>query len=157
MDPKPKKIFIVDDEALIAFEMADALEDCGFDVVGPSTHLDAALDVAEQEDIDVACLDVNLGSGKTSEPIARILKERKIPYVYITAYDANQIAFVEPDDTVINKPISITDLRKALIDAAGIAKLFAPGCEVLVKTSSCRHFGGVISPEPEGIVAGVAV
>ena len=118
MNTKPKKIFIVDDEALIAFEMAGAMEDCGFEVVGPSIHLKAALDMAEQEDIDVACLDVNLGSGKTSEPIARVLKERNIPYVYITAYDADQISFVEPDDTVINKPVSITDLRKALIKAA---------------------------------------
>lgn len=114
MRQDPKKIFIVDDETIVAFEMADALTDLGFEVVGPSTHLKQALDVAEQADIDIACLDVNLGGGKTSEPIAKILTERNIPYVYITAYDADQIAFVEPDDQVIRKPISIADLRKAL-------------------------------------------
>jgi hypothetical protein len=40
---------------------------------------------------------------------------------------------------------------------AGIAKLFASDCEALAKAGSCRHFGGVIGPEAEGIGAGVAV
>ncbi len=116
MTSDPKRIFIVDDEALIAFEMADALEDLGFEVVGPSMHLDDALSVAKEEHFDVACLDVNLGKGKTSEPVARILSQRGIPYVYITAYEANQIGFANPDDKVLRKPLSISDLKKALID-----------------------------------------
>lgn len=115
----PKKIFIVEDEALIAFEMADALEDLGFEVVGPSTHLDDALTMAKNQEFDVACLDVNLGRGKTSEPIARLLAERGIPYVYITAYEASQIPFAAKGDTVIRKPVSISDLKKALLAAAG--------------------------------------
>lgn len=114
MTSKPKRIFIVDDEALIAFEMADALEDLGFEVVGPSTHLKNALDMAQEEDFDMACLDVNLGAGKTSEPIARVLSARGIPYVYITAYEEDQIKFLEPHDKVVRKPVSISDLKKAL-------------------------------------------
>ena len=39
----------------------------------------------------------------------------------------------------------------------GIAKLLGSDCEGLAKAVSCRHFGGVICPEAEGIVAGVAV
>lgn len=117
MTSDPKRIFIVDDEALIAFEMADALEDLGFEVVGPSTHLKDALGMAQEEDFDVACLDVNLGAGKTSEPIARVLAERGIPYVYITAYEAHQIKFLKPDDKVVRKPVSIADLKQALIKA----------------------------------------
>ncbi|MGJ8624647.1 MAG: response regulator [Yoonia sp.] len=118
MTSKPKKIFIVDDEALIAFEMADSLSDLGFEVVGPSMHLDDALTVAREADFDVACLDVNLGRGKTSEPIAQVLGERGIPYVYITAYEASQIKFASETDTIIRKPVSINDLEQALIKAA---------------------------------------
>ncbi|WP_298860202.1 response regulator [uncultured Sulfitobacter sp.] len=117
MTSDPKRIFIVDDEALIAFEMADALEDLGFEVVGPSTHLKDALGLAKEGDFDVACLDVNLGQGKTSEPIARILTERGIPYVYITAYEASQIDFLKSNDNVVRKPVSIRDLKQALLDA----------------------------------------
>lgn len=111
-----KRIFIVDDEALIAFEMADALENLGFEIVGPSTHFKDALGVAKEQEFDVACLDVNLGAGKTSEPIARILNARGIPFVYITAYDANQINFLQPDDIVVRKPAAINDLKRALLE-----------------------------------------
>ncbi|MGJ8596199.1 response regulator [Sulfitobacter sp.] len=115
MTSEPTRIFIVDDEALIAFEMADALEDLGFEVVGPSTHLKDALGMAKEEEFDIACLDVNLGAGKTSEPIARVLAERGIPYVYITAYEEHQIKFLQPNDKVVRKPVSISDLKQALI------------------------------------------
>lgn len=114
MAEQPKRIFIVEDETIIAFEMADALEDLGFEVVGPSTHLEHALSMAEAEDIDVACLDVNLGPGKTSAPIAQILTERHIPYVYITAYDPDQIDFVGGSDRVMRKPVSKSELHKIL-------------------------------------------
>jgi len=118
MTSTPKKIFIVDDEALIAFEMADSLCDLGFEVVGPSMHLEDALSLAKEADFDVACLDVNLGRGKTSEPIAQVLGQRGIPYVYITAYEASQIKFARDNDTIIRKPVSIKALEQALIAAA---------------------------------------
>ncbi len=111
---KPTRIFIVEDEALLAFEMTDVLEDLGFEVVGPSNHLDDAKVTAASSEIDVACLDVNLGEGKTSKPVAEILRERGIPYVYITAYDANQITFLQPDEKVVKKPVSGRKLLEAL-------------------------------------------
>lgn len=114
MTTDQKRIFVVDDEAIIAFEMADALEDLGFEVVGPSTHLESALDIAKEQEIDIACLDVNLGKGKTSEPIARILAARGIPYVYITAYETSQIPFVDETDKVLRKPVSMRELREML-------------------------------------------
>ena len=117
MAQEQKRIFVVDDETIIAFEMADALEDLGFEVVGPSTHLEQALNVAEDGEIDAACLDVNLGSGISSEPIAQVLAERGIPYVYITAYDTEQIKFLKDGDLVLKKPVSKSDLRKALLQS----------------------------------------
>lgn len=100
------KIFIVEDEVVVAFEMTDTLEDMGFEVVGPSVHLEDAKRKAGESDIDVAFLDVNLGKGKTSEPIAAILRERGIPFVFITAYDRDQVEFISDDDQVLKKPIS---------------------------------------------------
>ncbi|WP_108485526.1 response regulator [Oceaniglobus ichthyenteri] len=108
------KVFIVEDEVLVAFEMTDTLEDMGFEVVGPSVHLEQARQAAETSDIDVAFLDVNLGRGKTSEPIAQILKRRGIPFVYITAYDRDQISFIDEQDKLVKKPISGNQLLNAL-------------------------------------------
>lgn len=114
-DPSPpQKIFIVEDEMIVAFEMSDILEDMGFEVVGPSVHLDHAKDLAMEEDIDIAFLDVNLGGGRTSRPVKEILKEREIPYVFITANDPSQVDFIEDKDRVLGKPVSSKDLLNAL-------------------------------------------
>ena len=108
------KIFIVEDEAVIAFEMTDSLEDMGFEVVGPSVHLEEAKRTAKESEFDVAFLDVNLGRGSTSEPVAEILRKRNIPFVFITAYDRDQVEFLSPEDRIINKPVSGEKLAEAL-------------------------------------------
>ena len=72
MANKPQNIFIVEDEVVVAFEMTDILEDIGFNVVGPSIHLEDAKIKAREGDIDIAFLDVNLGHNKTSKPVAEI-------------------------------------------------------------------------------------
>ncbi len=114
MPIRNKRIFIVEDEVLVAFEMTDTLEDMGFQVVGPSVHLEEAKKKAETAEIDVAFLDVNLGQGKTSEPIAEILRKRDIPFVYITAYDREQIDFISKQDTLVRKPVSGNQLLEIL-------------------------------------------
>ena len=108
------KIFIVEDEAVIAFEMTDSLEDMGFEVVGPSVHLEGAKRTAKESEFDVAFLDVNLGRGSTSEPVAGILRKRNIPFVFITAYDRDQVEFLSPEDRIINKLVSGEKLAEAL-------------------------------------------
>lgn len=114
MTKTPQNIFIVEDEVVVAFEMTDILEDIGFNVIGPSIHLEDAKVKAREGDIDIAFLDVNLGRGKTSKPVADILRERGIPFVYITAYDADQISFLMPDDRVVKKPVSSQKLMETL-------------------------------------------
>ena len=116
-DHKPT-IYIVEDEFLVAFEMSDTLEDLGFEVVGPSVHLEDAELIAKTADIDAALLDVNLGGGKTSKPVVEILRRRGIPFVFVTAYDESQITFRLPNDKVLRKPVTSREmlgaLRKAL-------------------------------------------
>lgn len=114
MKNDPERIFIVEDELIVAFEMSDLLEDLGFDVIGPSIHLEEAKERARNADIDVAILDVNLGAGKTSKPVKDILDERNIPYVFITAYDESQISFIDENDRVMKKPVTSDQLLAAL-------------------------------------------
>ncbi len=116
MDRQGKRIFIVEDEVVVAFEMTDTLEDLGFTVVGPSVHLADAETRAKQEDIDVAFLDVNLGANKTTQSVAELLEDRGIPFVFITAYDRDQIDFLKGKDRLIKKPVSSDKLLSALQD-----------------------------------------
>lgn len=113
MTKQPQRIFIVEDEVLVAFEMSDTLEELGFEVVGPSLHLEDAEVRAKNSEIDIALLDVNMGSNKTTKPVAEILRERGIPFVFITAYDSAQITFLLPGERVLRKPVN----SQSLIDA----------------------------------------
>src|SRR5690348_4333048 len=57
----PKRILIVEDEYLIAQDMADDVRQLGFDVVGPVGRLGEAIDLVDtNSEIDAAFLDVNL-------------------------------------------------------------------------------------------------
>lgn len=114
MTETARRVFIVEDEIMVAFEMVDLLEDMGFEIVGPSIHLEDAKSIAKKQDIDIAFLDVNLGSGKTSQPVAEALRNRNIPFVFITAYDRDQIDFIGPDDMVLKKPLSGDMLARTL-------------------------------------------
>ena len=94
--------------------MCDVLEDLGFDIVGPSVRLTDAEERARTEQIDAAFLDVNLGGGDTSKPVAQILRDRGIPFVFITAYDRDEITFILPDERVVRKPITGGKLHETL-------------------------------------------
>ncbi|WP_338503574.1 response regulator [Sphingomonas kaistensis] len=56
-----KEIFIVEDDTIVALDMADLLERLGFEVVGPAVHQEQAIEIARTDKFDAAFLDVNLG------------------------------------------------------------------------------------------------
>lgn len=99
---------------MLALDMADTLEDAGHVVVGPCVRFQDAQQVAAHEKFDGALLDVNLGEGETSEPIARLLRERGIPFAYVTAYSTLDIDGVRSDDVVIRKPVSQSLILEAI-------------------------------------------
>ncbi len=109
-----KKVFVVEDEFFVAYEIEDILKELGFEVVGPSLNVEDAQNLAKTAEIDAAFLDVNLGEGKTSEPVAKILRSRDIPFVFITAYTPDQITFRTSDDRVLEKPVTSGKILETL-------------------------------------------
>ena len=79
------RVLIVEDEALIALHLQTDLENHGHCVVGPAYNLPEGLDLAQNDCIDVALLDVRLG-GELSVPIADRLLARGIPLAFATGY-----------------------------------------------------------------------
>lgn len=71
---------IVEDEALIAFDLEMTFEDAGFDVYGPFYSLHEAME-ADITDVDIAVLDVQLGK-HTVFPFADKLTEHDVPFVF---------------------------------------------------------------------------
>ncbi|MBL8846222.1 MAG: response regulator [Hyphomicrobium zavarzinii] len=105
MDPlNGKRILVVEDEPLIAIVLADILQDAGCIVVGPAYDTRQALECISLNSIDAAVLDVNLGSGQTSAPVADVLNERDIPYIFATGYGASALRFEDRDKLRVDKP-----------------------------------------------------
>jgi DNA-binding response OmpR family regulator len=84
------RILVVEDLLLLAELIRDQLEECGCAVVGPVARLSEAMTLAREEALDGAILDVNLG-GRLSFPVAGILRERDVPYVFLTGYDDEEL------------------------------------------------------------------
>ena len=79
-----RRILIAEDEALIALELAAAVESAGGEVVGPVASVKEGLQLLDQEDVDAAILDVRL-IDRDAAPIATLLLERGRAIVFHSA------------------------------------------------------------------------
>lgn len=108
-----QRVLVVEDEVMVAMLVEDMLIEMGFDVVGPAYRLSDGLQLAEREAIDLAVLDVNL-NGARSFPIAVILADRGIPFVFATGYGAVAVEDDFPGVPVVSKPFTLDRLDEAL-------------------------------------------
>jgi CheY-like chemotaxis protein len=79
------RVLVVEDEFLIAMELAALLEDGGFEVLGPDSTVAAALHRLTTVRPDAAVLDVSL-RGERVTPVAEVLLAMQVPFVLATAY-----------------------------------------------------------------------
>lgn len=114
------RILLIEDEPLIAMEIADALEETGFDVVGVCHTVSHALDrLGEPDCCDAAVLDANLRN-ISAEPVASALAARSIPFVVVSGYLQSQLPGALAAASLISKPLRTSDLTSQL------HKLLAP-------------------------------
>ena len=107
------RILIVEDEAMIALLIQDVLEELGSVIIGPASRISAALNLATAESIDLAVLDLNL-AGQSVYPVAEVLAERGIPFVFITGYGQVSIDERWRDRPSLPKPFRSTQLAGSL-------------------------------------------
>jgi CheY-like chemotaxis protein len=107
------RVLVVEDEALLAETLCDLLQDAGCEAVGPAATVAAALHLIEQGRIDVALLDIRL-MRETSFPIAHTLRQRGIPWLFLTSYAQHQLPDDLSDALVIEKPFSPPALIEAV-------------------------------------------
>lgn len=106
------RILIVEDEALIAWTLADALEEAGIEVVGPvATAADGLTILAQDPGIDGAILDGDLRDGK-STPVALALRERGVPFLFHTG--SGRAETLAPLGPVYRKPCATSTVIQGL-------------------------------------------
>ncbi|WP_207537640.1 response regulator [Sabulicella rubraurantiaca] len=111
-----RSILVVEDEYLIARDLAEELEMVGAEVLGPVATLSAALRlIARSGCIDAAVLDVKLGA-ESVYPVADALRRRGIPFVFCTGYDRGALAPAFRDALLCEKPSEPADIIRALQD-----------------------------------------
>ncbi|TFL16837.1 response regulator [Jannaschia formosa] len=107
------RILAVEDEAMIAFELQDMLEDLGHEVLGPVANVDAALRLLGQSDPDAAIVDANLG-GRSALPIVEALRAAGIPFALASGYASAELRQFGEVRPFIKKPYGPWDLERAL-------------------------------------------
>ena len=108
------RVLVVEDEYLIAAEMAAILEEAGHVVVGPAGSVSAAQALlARSGDLDAAVIDANL-RGETSAPLAATMRERKIPFCVCTGYRMSDLKSLFGDVMTLHKPIDPPALLRAV-------------------------------------------
>ena len=98
------RVLVVEDEALVALEIASALSEAGYEVVGPASSVGRALDLIQRLGCDVAVLDINLGA-ETAEPIAEALARAGKPFLTISGYAPRQRPASFADAPHLGKPL----------------------------------------------------
>ena len=110
-------ILLVEDEPMISMMLADMLVQNGESVDGPYCGLHEALRAATHNDLKAGILDVNL-RGNIVYPIADMLTQRKIPFVFVTGYTADTIEPRYQHIPILQKPVEPQSIWAALVQSS---------------------------------------
>ncbi len=111
---KPLKVFIVEDEPLIAATVETALKKQGFKVLGDSDEFEESILEIDKLIPDLVLLDIQLEGKKDGIDLAIELDKRKIPYLFLTSQtDPSTIKRVKETSPLgfIVKPFTEAGLR----------------------------------------------
>lgn len=98
-----KRLLIIEDEPLVAMDMAAQLTNAGADIVGPAGNIAAALQLIADEDFDAALLDANLG-GQPVDDIAAALTRKNVPFAFVSGYGRESLPKSFATAELMSKP-----------------------------------------------------
>ena len=85
------RILVAEDETIIRLDLKDLLERAGFEVCAEARDGEEAVSLAASEQPDLAVLDVKMPRLDGIEAARRILAERPIPILMLTAYGQEEL------------------------------------------------------------------
>ena len=111
------RVLIAEDETIIRLDLRELLERSGFEVCAEARDGEEAVALARSERPDVAIMDVKMPKLDGIEAARRILDERPIPIVMLTAYGQQELVARAVDAGVFGylvKPFREQDLLPAI-------------------------------------------
>ena len=79
-------ILVLEDETLIGIDIRMTLEAAGYENVAVCSTIEGAIELIEKCEPKIGLLDINLGRGMDSLPVAELLNERGKPIIFISGY-----------------------------------------------------------------------
>ena len=107
-----KRILVVEDEPLTAFDNENMLGDAGYEVVATVDDLEEALSVLDREEVHLVLSDVRLRKDQTGIQLAQAAKAKGVPTLFATGHaypGAAEIAI-----GCLMKPYTERQLTKAI-------------------------------------------
>ncbi len=114
------RILVAEDETLIRLDLVEMLARAGLDVCAEARDGDEAVALAREHEPDLAIMDVKMPGLDGIEAARRILNERPIPIVMLTAYGQEELVHRAVEAGVFGylvKPFREQDLLPAIAAA----------------------------------------
>jgi len=112
-----KRILVVEDDCLIAQQLASALSSAGVLIEGPVSDVESALEhIPSAPDLAGAILDIKLGK-ELVFPVADELERIAVPFVFATGFEPEIIPARHSDKIVLRKPVEKQSAILALSQA----------------------------------------
>lgn len=113
-----QRLLIVEDEPIIARDLAYMLEDLGYEVIGIAHSANDAMNILQKEEPNLVLLDINLAGSLTGIDLAHWINQKmKLPFIFLTSYsDKETLAkakITEPSGYLV-KPIDEQNLKSTL-------------------------------------------
>ena len=111
------RILVAEDETIIRLDLREILERAGYEVVGEARDGEEAVELALSAKPDLAILDVKMPKLDGIDAARRILADRPIPIVILTAYGQDELVARAVEAGVFGylvKPFRETDLLPAI-------------------------------------------
>jgi two-component system, response regulator PdtaR len=116
--PDQIQILLVEDEAVLALDLSDALEAEGYAVVGIARSGARAVELFARHRVDLLLCDINIqGEWDGIETVRRLTAQRLVPVIYLTALSDQATldrALQTSPSAYLTKPATIAGLRAAI-------------------------------------------
>lgn len=109
---KVKRILIVEDEPLTAFDNETILTDAGYEVVATVDNFEDAIAELGRAEVDLILSDVRLRSEQTGIDLARTARENGVPTLFVTGHLYPEAAAVAVG--CLTKPYTERQLKGAV-------------------------------------------
>jgi DNA-binding LytR/AlgR family response regulator len=110
----PLRIFCLEDNPLIIFQIEAMIEDLGHIFAGSAISFTDLVKRQDFDQIDGVLVDIDLADGRTGPDAATWLFQQGIPSIFVTGQEAIAAEYSQVVLAIIGKPVAETELAEKL-------------------------------------------